>query len=380
MLQVIGCNHHEIPPSRLSAVTSDREAWLAKLLREKDADRCRGAVLLATCNRLEVVIDAEEPLAAEHLIGPHPHHDHQEHDAARYLLRVATGLDSVVRGEDQIHGQLREAFKLAERHDLLSPKLRVLRNELIAAARDIRQRTGLSKSRVSIASLAASELEQSGGRLVVIGAGDTGRLALESLCRREHDRVVLVNRTEARARAMADHFGIEAMGLSEFLSRQESSTPQPIDGILLAVHSPTPLLHARHIRGVHRVIDVSMPSVLATDVRDTGAEVLDLDTIAAGVDRACGRHQAVFETAEDLVRGRAMAMFRAVWGTGRGGHLARILEQHVEVALREVDEMLTERLGHLCPKDQEEIRTTVLRATRHNAHRHLKDIKEYSGA
>ena len=385
-IRVIGSSHHLAPPSRLQEAVSKKEQLLGRLARMRSDNRIHGAILLTTCNRLEVVLDLnDEKVSAclrDDILDRDVElrcHDHEGLDATLYLLRVTTGLDSMVRGEDQILGQLREAFKQAQKHGLLSPRLRVLRTQLVAAARDTRQRTEMTKCTVSVASLAAKQLERAGRNVAVIGAGETGRLAMEALVKRGNCRVTLVNRTLNRAEALARHFGIEAMSLREFLSMSEPSSKW--QGVLVAVNSPETLLVARHVHGMKMIVDVSMPCVLDASVRSVdGLEVLDLDSVAKLVQREGQRRSVALDTAEDIVAGKALALHKSLSEIGAGTRLSRIVEQHVESAMQELQSALDTKLRHLSDSDRDQVRQALLRATKRNAHLHVQDVRELSGA
>lgn len=382
-IRVTGSSHHLAPPSQLQEAVLQKEQLLGRLVRLRADNRIQGAVLLATCNRLEIVLDLQPSaanLTREDLLGDEialACHDVEGLDATQYLLRVATGLDSMVRGEDQILGQLREAFKLAQRHDLLSPMLRVLRTQLVAAARDTRQRTDLTKSLVSVASLAARQIERAGRDIVVLGAGETGRLAVETLVKRGNCRITLVNRTLQRAEALARHFGTEAMALTEFLQVCEAAPRW--SGIFVAVNCKRPILNSRHVRGLRMIVDVSMPCVVADSVRHiSGLEVLDLDAIASIVQNEGQRRSTALDTAEAIVIGRARALHLALTETGGGTRLSRIVDQHVETAMQELQNLLETKLRHLSETDQDQVRQAVLRTTKRNAHFHVQDVRELS--
>lgn len=381
-LWVLGSSHRLTAPSRLQTAVSRQEEILGQLIALQAEGTICGAVLLATCNRLEVVLDAEPDPGSLGLFDDLTDvalHQLRDQEAVIYLLRVAAGLESMVRGEDQILGQLREAFKVAASHCLLSSPLRMLRTRLFEAAREIRKRTGLSQSRVSVAALAARKLAGAPGtnigRLAVIGAGETGRLALETLVRCGHENLLVVNRTYDRARALARHFGCEAMSLRDFLAARARSDAPRLGGILSAVHTQEPVLHAAHVRGVRLLIDVSMPSALASDVHDVpGLEVLDLDAIAKMVAVEDARRNHNLEVADDLVRSRGKHLYKTLSG-GRNG-LHTVVNQHVDGALSEWTAAVRTKLRHLCKDDQEQVRQLVLRAARRNAHLHLTDLKQ----
>ncbi len=377
-LWVLGSNHRLAPPSRLQAAVSRQEEILRQLLRLQAEGVVQGGVLLGTCNRLELILDTESDPDSLRLLDDLTGvtmHRLREEAAVIYLLRVATGLESMVRGEDQILGQLREAFKVAASHCLLSAPLRVLRTRLFEAARDIRKRVGLARSRVSVAALAARRVAAAGGRLAVIGAGETGRLAVETLVRAGHTDLVVVNRTYARAHALAQHFGCDAMALSDFLAARAGAGAPMVDGILCAVHSKEPVLQAAHVHGVRLIVDVSMPSALAPDVGSVpGLEVLDLDALAGLVAAEDERRCRNLEVADDLVQSRGRHLYQALAGGTHG--LQMVINQHVDSALTEWNTAVRTKLKHLCEADQEQIRQVLLRAARRNAHLHLTDLKQ----
>jgi glutamyl-tRNA reductase len=347
----------------------------------------RGGVMLATCNRLEFVVDLPSGGDRERVAGELfqedadlPRHIWSDAEATHYLLRVATGLESMVLGEDQILGQLREAFKQGEQHGMLSPTLQVLRTRLVSAARDTRRLTGLAGSKVSVAALAARELAKAGPRLAVVGAGETGRLAVETLRKCGRSDVMVVNRTLSRASALARHFGTRAMGLDEFLAAAESdadSEPR-YDGVLFAIRSPKPLFTARHARGLRQIVDISMPSVVAADVRTaSGTEVLDLDGIAALVEAEGVRRSSGAGLAGELVQARAQELHRKIRDVESGQHarLAAVVDHHLETALAELQAALASNLRHLSEIDRQQVRQVIVRAAKRNAHYHLEDLR-----
>ncbi|MHC4512573.1 MAG: glutamyl-tRNA reductase [Planctomycetota bacterium] len=387
VIRVIGSNHLLLLPSRLQQVVADKEQIFARLLSLQTRKRIRGAILLTTCNRLEIVVDTEQvddPRLVHEILDAKadtPIHEASEAEAAHYLLRVASGLESMARGEDQILGQIREAFKTAERHDLLSPQLRLLRTQLVAAARDTRCRTGMSKSKVSVASLAVRQLQQSGRRLVVVGAGETGRLAVETLIKRGFTDLLIVNRTLLKAQNLARHFGVRAMRLSDFLTACEHNDPKPWHGVLFAVDSHRPIFFDRHARGLRMVVDVSMPSILDASVHSVpGLEVMDLDTIARCVQEEGRRREASLKVADELVKAKAKCLHRSLAEaeSGTSVRFAEIFERDLDTAMQELQTVLSTQLGHLSHVDQETVRQLVLRSTRRNAHFHLKEVKELS--
>lgn len=390
VVSVTGSSHRLCPPSRLQTWSGQAEQIFARLLDLQQRGVIQGAVLLSTCNRIELLIDADPtqsgrgrlPTLVELADGDCelPSHSFEDAEALRYLLRVACGLESLVRGEEQILGQLREAFKNAEKHRLLSPGLSVLRSQLIAAARETRRQTGLCKSKVSVASLAAKELLRHSRHCVVVGAGETGRLAAETLRRQGVERLLIVNRTRNRAESLARHLDAEAMGLEGFLEACAAGG-HGYDGALFAVQSPAPLFTAAHAQGFVGLVDVSMPGVLSPCTKTGSTRLhLDLDGLSQLVRHEGSRRNSALQLAEELIPGKARNLHQYLQETtsGRGKQLGTVLDLHLDTALNELHSALQSKLSHLSDEDQEQLRQLVIRAAKKNAHYHLQDLRQLS--
>jgi len=387
--RVIGTNYRLTPPSQLQLAVGRKEEIFARLVALRESHTIRGAILLGTCNRIEVILDPHPGTGAgldQVIFGEHVTmnlHDFGGQEATHYLLRVATGLESMVLGEEQILGQLREAFKASDDHGLLSPILRNLRNQLMSAARETRHSAGMARCKVSVASLAARQLEPAGRRFAVVGAGETGRLAIEALVKRGFLDLVVVNRTFHRAAALARHFGIRALSLADFLEQSERGGPKPWDAVLFAIESRGPVFFARHAIGLRAIVDVSMPCILDDSVRELeGLDICDLDSIAKLVDSETGRRLTTLRAAESIVRARATTLHSslAAASSGNHSHLGQIMELHLDTARQELQTLLSNKLSHLSNPDQELVREVILRTTKRSAHLHLKDIRELSNS
>ena len=387
-MRVIGTSHKLTPPSQLQRAVARKQEIFAYLLGLQASRKIHGAILLATCNRLEIILDSSptsddrdllEPVLSEH--SNLNLHSFSGLEATHYLLRVATGLDSMVQGEDQVLGQLREAFKASEEHGLLSPRLRNLRTQLIAVARETRQQAGMAKSNVSVASLATRQLEAHGQRIAIVGAGETGRLAIESLIKRGFTKLTIVNRTFPRAHALAQHFNIQALPLAEFLSMSEASDNSDWDSVLFAIDSRQPIFFARHAKGLRAIVDISMPCILDASVRDIdGLAVCDLDDIAKIVETETDKRSNQLGSVEKILQARSSTLHDKLMAASQGSHihLGQIMDQHLDTAMQELQAVLSNKLSHLSNGDQKLIREVIIRAAKRNAHLHLKDVQELS--
>lgn len=377
---LVGSDHQLVPPSQLTGLSRRSEAIQARLLELKEQGIVRGAVLLSTCNRVEALLELEQSVVhgfARVVLGcdaAFPVRSLDDAAAVEHLLAVACGLQSMAFGEEQVLGQVRQAFRTAEEFGLLSRRLHMLRSRLLSAARELRHRTGLDQRPRSVAAMAVDQVLLAGPRIAVVGAGETGRLVLEIMRRRGASQPLVVNRTPARAEALARHFGGETMALRDFLAGQP-----PLDAVIFAVRSAEPLLCAARARaqGLKAVADISQPSVLAADLRSVpGLQVCDLDDLARISTQQREHYAATRDTALHEVHALAAQVWQEV-GHARP-NLGRVVDLHVEGALAELEQAFHGRLGHLSPADREAVRSVLLRCARRNAHHHIRDLRQFA--
>ena len=210
-LALIGVSHKTAPVEvreRLAFPSDKIRAALASLLEKTHAAE---AMILSTCNRVEIVV-AQGPdaqLVRDFICEYHqiPAESISEHlysyknaDAIRHLFRVTASLDSMMLGEPQILGQVKEAYRLASAAGTIGSGLSPLLNRAFAVAKRVRSETGISNSAVSI-SYAAVELARkifgdlSGKTVMIIGASKMGELAAKHLRRNGVASVLVTNRT-----------------------------------------------------------------------------------------------------------------------------------------------------------------------------------------
>ena len=190
------------------------------------------AALLSTCNRTEIycIVDdgaERQParwLAAHHGVEPAQLESylylHSDGDAVRHLFRVATGLDSLVLGEPQVLGQVKDAYHAAAAAGRLKPALQRLFQHAFAVAKRVRTDTQIGAHPVSVAFAGVrlaqqvfTELDRA--TVLLVGAGDTIELAARHLVDHQVQRLLVANRTLAHAQALASRFGGYALPLSE---------------------------------------------------------------------------------------------------------------------------------------------------------------------
>jgi glutamyl-tRNA reductase len=378
---VIGSHHGLVEPSRLPAADRARIALEARLAELKDEGAIRGGVALASCHRTEVVVEidarhglpARERFFGDLLDADVPIETFENRRAVEHLLRVAVGLDSVVVGEEQILGQLGESFRSADDRGLLGRTLHKLRTRLLKSARDLRQRLGLTGRNISsMAAVGARHLaERAGKRIAVVGAGETGRLALEQLARRDDLELYIVNRSLDRAQALARHHGATAIGLREFLA-----APPELDGVLFAVSGTDAFCTPALARGWRMVVDLSLPTVVHDDTRAIeGLDVVDLDRIRELAGAEADVLADAIRDGGSQCKALAKQLFQELRGDANGQDFGRLIDLHVENAMAELQSALKGALSHLEESDQQQLRKLLERSARKTAHLHIQDVR-----
>jgi len=303
-LLVVGLSHRSAPVPLLERVALSGDP-LTKLVHDVAASGPVGeTVVLSTCNRVEVYAEvtkfhaavAEIPdLIARYTGVPLDEltghlYVHYEQRAVQHLYSVACGLDSMVVGEAQILGQVREALALAQR---LGTAGRVL-NELVQQALRVGKRahteTGIDRAGQSLVSvgleLVAGALGHAvqGKSAIVVGAGSMSALAAATLRRVGAGRIVIANRTVKRGRRLADQVGGAAVGLAELPAAlaQADLLISCTGATGLVVHRDG-IISAMALRGGRPIVllDVALPRDVDPGVREVpGVTLVDLEAIA----------------------------------------------------------------------------------------------------
>jgi glutamyl-tRNA reductase len=290
-LLAFGINHHTAPVDvrEKAAFAPER---LAEALREATAHGAAEATILSTCNRTEVycgldsvrderVIDwfCGYHRLSRDAVGPYLYR-HPDQAAVRHAFRVAAGLDSMVLGEPQILGQMKEAFTTAHKSGATGKILNRLFQQTFSVAKQVRTDTAIGASAVSIASAAVQLARQIFTTLqeqtvLLIGAGDTVELCARHLHEQRIRHMIFANRTVERAQLLASEFAAEAISLAEMPSRLAEA-----DIVIASTASQLPILGKGAVESAlkmrrHRpmfMLDIAVP-------RDIESEVGDLNDV-----------------------------------------------------------------------------------------------------
>ena len=221
-LALIGVSHKSAPIALRERIAITREDLPDTTRALADLPGVSECMIVSTCNRVELLASVEsvdidlKPFLHAHFgidaaeLAPHIY-EHRDQEAVRHLFRVAASLDSMVVGEPQILGQVKEAFAVAKASGTVAGELEHLLQSAFAVAKKARSETGIGSNTVSIASVGVDMARKIFGSLhgrtvFLVGAGKMSELAARHLVQQGVASILVTNRTYERARRMADEF------------------------------------------------------------------------------------------------------------------------------------------------------------------------------
>jgi len=279
-LLALGISYRRAPIELLERMAFAEEDYAKAFARARDLEAVDEAAILSTCNRVEVYgkvpsyhegfMGLKRLLCESREVDPDdlgdPLYSHFEDDAAEHLFSVAAGLDSMVLGEPQIHSQVREAYKRAEREGITGGALAALFHSATRVGRRVRSETALGDSPAAFVEAGLAMAEAGIGRLegkiaIVVGAGRMSSLAAKTLRERGLARIRVLNRSPDRARALAERTGADHDHL-DALPRALAEA----DVVICATGATGILLRERDVRAAVRrreaplfLVDLAVP-------------------------------------------------------------------------------------------------------------------------
>ena len=338
-LFLLGVSHRTAPVDlreRLDFSSRDVGAAVEALAARSSAAE---SVVLSTCNRSEIYVAGPSPLRAKDEIIDFLMRYHQlpaeaftphlfsfgDTDAARHLFRVAAGLDSLVVGEPQILGQVKDAFQAAAERRCTGPVLSKLFHWSFAVGKRVRSETALGEGAVSI-SFAAVQLARkifgrlTGRRVLVVGAGEISTLTAQHLRAHGVGEITITSRTAAHAEALAAAVGGHAIAWEQIGPALGNA-----DIVITATGSQRPIITRAQVEGATSwrrrdplfIIDIAVPRDVEADVGDIEKVFLyNVDDLQTIVQENLSRRAAEIEQAEKIVA-EEVARF-TVWQRSRG--------------------------------------------------------------
>jgi glutamyl-tRNA reductase len=289
-LYTLGLNYTTAPLAVRERVTFAPDALSGALRDLTSAQRVKEAAILSTCNRTEVYFHGGEPDAVarwieqSHTLAPSSLSPYvytlNDEEAVTHAFRVASGLDSMVLGEPQILGQMKQAVRQAEAAGSLGLVLNRLFQRTFAVAKDVRTQTDIGTASISMAAASVKIAERifpalSDQRLLLVGAGEMIELAATHFANRKPRSITVANRTLERGSQLANRFGADAITLTELNERLAQ-----FDVIVTCTASTLPIIGKGMLERVVKqrrhapvlVVDLGVP-------RDVEAEAAELEDV-----------------------------------------------------------------------------------------------------
>ncbi len=329
----VGLNHHTSP-------VEERELLAFTAAELKDAllslgQRLSGAAIVSTCNRTELytmapagqgeaLIGVLNSLKGAAVEGRH-FYVLQQTQAVEHLYRVASGIDSMVLGESQILGQVRDAMSAATEAGTLNGALSHVFHSAMSAGKRARSETNIGKHAVSVSSAAVALARQSLGELenktvLVISAGSMGKLAAKALAQQTGSRILVANRTQERAADLAEQLGpnTEAFDLDHLQDALAESdiviSGTSSEEFILGPEQIASVMAGRDGRGL-LFIDIAVPRDIDPAVREVpGVHLCDIDDIEAITAEGWSGRQAEVVRVEAIIA-EEVAAFGEWWSS-----------------------------------------------------------------
>ncbi|MBI4906633.1 MAG: glutamyl-tRNA reductase [Acidobacteria bacterium] len=375
-VHITGINHRTAPVEvreRLAFPSSQVEPAVQRLVAQ---DGVTEGVILSTCNRVEVIVSCDQTDAVATMerfleearqvprdqIAPHLYHHHGR-DAIRHLFRVASSLDSMVVGEPQILGQLKDAYSAAKSAGTVNSVLDGLMTRAFSVAKRVRTETEIGQSAVSV-SYAAVELAREifgkldGRTVLLIGAGKMSELAARHLHRAGATKILVTNRTRERADQMAAIFQGTVVPYESFLGSLASVdiiiTSSGAPHYILTRDNMKPVLHQRRNKPIF-LIDIAVPRNVDPEVNKLDNVFLyDIDDMGKVVEQNRQNRMDEAGEAERIIDEEVDKMLMRMRERELTPTIVSLQEQLEQIRTAEI-ERVKNKLGALTPQQQEAI-------------------------
>ncbi|EWH12229.1 shikimate/quinate 5-dehydrogenase [Catenovulum agarivorans DS-2] len=317
-----GISYKTAPVSIREKVAFSTEQIVESVIQLKEIYSVTEAVVVSTCNRTEVYLNApqyskhtaiewlsevhgiEQASLAEHV------YFYQDDNAINHLMRVACGLDSMVLGEPQILGQLKQSYAIAEQHNFVGGILSRLFQSAFAIAKDVRTNTEIGEAAVSVAFAAVSLSKHifddlSKVNVLLVGAGETIELVARHIAEAGANKITVANRSQQRAESLAQAFNANTATLSQIPELLVNA-----DIVVSSTASTLPLIgkgmvesamHQRRNQPMF-MVDIAVPRDIETQVNDVDNVYLyTVDDLQGIVQKNQQKRVKAAEKAEQMI-------------------------------------------------------------------------------
>lgn len=402
MLILVGSNHRSAPVEVRERMSFPLEQISEAHERILQFEEVAEALILSTCNRVEILIRSDRSardgaaalrrfLADQHKLSLHEVEEYtyqlSGNDAVKHLFSVACGLDSMIMGEPQILGQVKQAYQLAREHGTLGPVLDRLLQHCLSAAKKVRTETGISRHAVSVA-FAAVELARKifgdlGGRkALLLGAGKMGVLVARHLVGNGVAELIVCSRTYGNAVVQASNVGGRAIQWDEGVRGiGQVDIVISCTGATKRVLSKADLARAMRGRklGPLFVIDIAVPRDVDPRANEIdGVYLYDIDALQGVVDANIADRRQAAQRAKQMIARESAAFQRWRDVQEITPIIVSLRNNLLEVGRFEL-ERFRRRLDGLSDKQRqvvEELTRAVIQKILHRPIRHLRGSVE----
>lgn len=324
---VVGTNHKYSPIGLREKISFSKKRIRDALDFLQATTSLKAAVILSTCNRVEIHAStdfAEDGINEiknffsrfyeinKKMLFPYLYIYRDEY-AVRHLLRVSSGLDSLIVGESQILGQVRAALYESERSGFAGYSLNKIFDSAVLTAKKVHSLTNISKGKVSIGSVAVDFIKEksgslSGKNILIIGVGKVTGLVLKYLEKEGRNVVFLSNRTFEKARFLADQIGAKAVrfdNLKEYLAKTDiviTATKSPHFIINKeTLHEAFDLQPSTFNKGL-LIMDLALPRDVDPEIKEIdGVQLFDIEDLDAVIDKNRDRKRSEAGKAKQII-------------------------------------------------------------------------------
>lgn len=398
-LVIVGLNHRTAPVDVRERLNV-HESKLPDLVRSlRELRYIEGAALISTCNRVEAVISAStedviEPVVnwlAERAATDRATLENHLYvlryaDVVKHLFRVASGLDSMIVGEPQIGGQVRQAFQIAHDLNALDGVLTQVFETTMRVAKKVRTETGIGEHAVSIP-YAAVELARKifgslrGLRVLLLGAGEMGELTAEHLHQHQVKQVIVANRSHERAVELARRFEGEAVHFDSVDERLVSC-----DIVIASTSAPHYLIEPAHVQRALEarrnrtlfLIDLAVPRNINPAITQVdGAYLYNIDDLQNVADANFELRQQKAQEAEQIVAREVESFLRRLVAQDAVPTIVELQQRLEAIRTAEVEKCLR-KLGPVSTEQREAIELLTTQMINKILHYPILQLKEVS--
>jgi glutamyl-tRNA reductase len=400
-LHITGVSHKTAPVEVRERLAFRPETIPAALADLKSREGIAEAVILSTCNRVEITVTTDDQYDPQSIIdsfladqkhadsgsiAPHLYR-HEGRDAIHHLFRVAASLDSMVVGEPQILGQLKTAYAAAKDCGSVCGWLDGLMTRAFGVAKKVRSETGVGQMAVSI-SYAAVELARkifgslANRKIMIVGAGKMSELAARHLRRSGASHVFVTNRTHERAIEMAALF----QGTPVEYTRFVSMLPE-VDIVITSSGAPHYILHKDEMQRVIAarrnkpmfLIDIAVPRNIEPTVNDVDNVYLyDIDDLQEVVNSNLRERMKEADRAESMVTEEVERMMARLKVAEVAPTIVGLQEQLEQIRTAEIEKM-RRKCGPLTPEMEHAIEAMTRAIINKVAHGPISELRNQAG-